>query len=114
MYKRLPDLAAFNPNARRLAVTIDGKPFAAREGDTVAATLFAAGLADCRTTPVSGSARGPFCMMGVCFDCLVVIDGQPSQQGCMIPVRDGMNIERQLGARAVPHTPDTAMPQAKP
>lgn len=102
MFKRLPDLAAFNPNARVLAVTIDGKPFAAREGDTVAATLFAAGIGDCRTTPVSGSARGPYCMMGVCFDCLVVIDGRPNQQGCTIPARDGMKIERQQGARAVP------------
>ena len=101
MFKRLPELEAFHPDARALAVTIDGKPFAARAGDTVAATLFAAGIADCRTTPVSGSARGPFCMMGVCFDCLVVIDGQPNQQGCMIPVAEGMRIQRQQGARAV-------------
>ena len=120
MYKRLPDLAAFNPDARLLAVTIDGKPFAARDGDSVAATLLAAGLADCRSTPVSGSARGPFCMMGVCFDCLVVIDGQPNQQGCMTPARDGMKIERQQGARVVALTADTAdtagavMPGAKP
>jgi predicted molibdopterin-dependent oxidoreductase YjgC len=114
MYKRLPDLAASNPNARLLAVTIDGKSFAARDGDTVAATLLAAGLADCRTTPVSGSARGPFCMMGVCFDCLVVIDGQPNQQGCMIPAREGMQIERQQGARVVPVAPDPALPEAKP
>ena len=114
MYRRLPDLAAFNPNARLLAVTIDGKPFAARDGDTVAATLLAAGLADCRTTPVSGSTRGPFCMMGVCFDCLVVIDGQPNQQGCMLPARVGMKIERQRGARVVPLAPDAAMPEAMP
>jgi predicted molibdopterin-dependent oxidoreductase YjgC len=120
MYKRLPDLAAVNPNARLLAVTIDGKAFAAREGDTVAATLLAAGLVDCRTTPVTGSPRGPFCMMGVCFDCLVVIDGQPNRQGCMIPAREGMKIERQQGARVVALTADTAdttgavMPEAKP
>jgi predicted molibdopterin-dependent oxidoreductase YjgC len=120
MYKRLPDLAVSNPNARLLAVTIDGKAFAARDGDTVAATLLAAGMADCRTTPVSGSARGPFCMMGVCFDCLVVIDGQPNQQGCMIPAREGMNIGRQQGARAVaiaadaPASAIAALPQAQP
>ena len=112
MYKRLPDLAASNPNVRLLAVTIDGRPFAARDGDTVAATLLAAGSADCRTTPVSGSARGPFCMMGVCFDCLVVIDGQPNRQGCMIPAREGMKIERQQGARVVPVTPESAALEA--
>lgn len=105
MYKRLPDLAAFHPDIPALAVTIDGRAFAARDGDTVAATLFAAGLVDCRTTPVTGAARGPFCMMGVCFDCLVVIDGAPNQQGCMIRVREGMVIERQQGARAVATAP---------
>jgi len=114
MYKRLPDLAASDLRVRLLAVTIDGKPFAARDGDTVAATLLAAGLADCRTTPVSGSARGPFCMMGVCFDCLVVIDGRPNQQSCMIPARDGMKIERQQGARVVSLVPESAAPEAMP
>jgi predicted molibdopterin-dependent oxidoreductase YjgC len=39
-------------------------------------------------------------MMGVCFDCLVVIDGRPNQQACMVTVRDGMRVERQQGARA--------------
>ena len=101
MFKRLPDLAASSANAPVLAVTIDGNAFSARAGDSVAATLIAAGLSDCRTTPVLGVARGPFCMMGVCFDCLVVIDGRPNQQGCMIAVRDGMRIERQQGARDV-------------
>jgi predicted molibdopterin-dependent oxidoreductase YjgC len=40
-------------------------------------------------------------MMGVCYDCLVTIDGQANQQGCMTAVREGMKIERQLGARKV-------------
>ena len=107
MYKRLPDLAAFNPNVRLLAVTIDGRPFAARDGDTVAATLLAAGLADCRTTPVSGSARGPFCMMGVCFDCLTEIDGIPNRQACLVTVAEGMRISRQQGARKAEASAET-------
>lgn len=95
MFKRLPDVGA-----GRVAVTIDGRPFDAREGDTVAAALLAAGLVDCRTTPVSGRARGPYCLMGVCFDCLVVINGRPNQQACLTLVRPGMRVERQRGARA--------------
>jgi succinate dehydrogenase/fumarate reductase-like Fe-S protein len=67
----------------------------------VAAALFAAGVQACRDTAVSGAARGPFCMMGVCYDCLVRIDGRPNQQACMTPVRDGMTVQRQLGAREV-------------
>jgi predicted molibdopterin-dependent oxidoreductase YjgC len=101
VYKRLPDVGAAEPAAPMLTLTIDGQSHAARDGDTVAATLLAAGMSACRTTPVSGSARGPFCMMGVCFDCLVVIDGRPNQQSCMIVAREGMRIERQHGARAV-------------
>ena len=92
--KRLPEAQASG-----VPVTIDGQPFAARAGDSVAATMLAAGMKACRTTPVSGAARGPFCMMGVCFDCLVTIDGRPNQQGCLVPVREGMRIELQSGAR---------------
>ena len=80
-------------------VTIDGEAFAAREGDTVAAALLASGRTMCRTTPVSGAPRAPYCMMGVCFDCLVVIDGVGNRQACLVPVRDGMAVESQRGKR---------------
>ena len=56
----------------------------------------------CRTTPVTGAPRAPYCMMGVCFDCLVTIDGVGNRQGCLVPVREGMRIEtqqRQAGGR---------------
>jgi succinate dehydrogenase/fumarate reductase-like Fe-S protein len=54
-----------------------------------------------RETAVSGGPRNPYCMMGVCFDCLVEIDGVPNRQGCMVAVRDGMRIRRQRGRRSV-------------
>jgi len=94
MFQRRPDLGG-----ESVAITIDGKAFQARAGDTVPAALLAAGLAQCRTTPVSGAPRGPFCMMGVCFDCLVEIDGLGNRQGCMVRVRPGMRIETQRGGR---------------
>ncbi len=74
-------------------------PYTARAGDSVAATLLAAGVDHCRTTPVSGAPRAPFCMMGVCFDCLVIVDGVGNRQGCMVRVREGMRIETQQGKR---------------
>jgi D-hydroxyproline dehydrogenase subunit gamma len=52
-----------------------------------------------RTTPVSGSPRAPYCMMGVCFECLMEIDGIANRQACMVRVRPGMRITRQQGAR---------------
>ena len=98
MFKRLPEAGK---GAREVAVTFDGATIRARDGDTVAAALLAAGCIDFRTTPVIGSRRGPYCMMGACFDCLVTIDGLPNQQACMLRVRDGMRIERQQGAAAI-------------
>ena len=96
MFARLPDIAA-----RDVAITIDGAPFTARSGDTVAAALLTSGRLACRTAPVTGAARGPFCMMGACFDCLVTIDDRPNQQGCLIAVVPGMRIATQRGPREV-------------
>jgi D-hydroxyproline dehydrogenase subunit gamma len=96
MFKRLLEAAG-----KRIRVTIDGNPVDARAGDSVAAAMLAAGLDHCRTTPVSGAKRAPYCMMGVCFDCLVTIDSIGNRQGCLVEVREGMRIETQQGRRAV-------------
>jgi predicted molibdopterin-dependent oxidoreductase YjgC len=81
--------------------TIDGEQVQALAGDTVAAALLAAGLGRCRTTAVSGAPRAPYCMMGVCFDCLVTIDGAGNRQACLTPVRAGMRVDTQHGARGI-------------
>lgn len=78
---------------RPVQITIDGRPFVARAGDSVAAALLAAGVVASRLTPVSASPRGAYCLMGVCFECLVLVDGVASRQGCLVEVRDGMAIE---------------------
>ena len=81
-----------------LTIHFEGTPIAARPGDSVAAALVAAGQMVFRDTPVSGARRGPYCMMGACFECLVEIDGEPARQACMTQVRDGMRVARQHGA----------------
>jgi predicted molibdopterin-dependent oxidoreductase YjgC len=93
MFKRLDETGT------AVTLKVDGKPIRARSGDTVAAAMLAAGLDHCRTTPVTGAPRAPYCLMGVCFDCLVTIDGVGSRQGCLVPVREGMAVETQLGKR---------------
>ena len=80
----------------QVTVTIDGRPTPAYLGETVAAVLFAEGNAQTRTT-VGGAPRGVFCGMGVCFDCLVVVDDVPNTRACTTWVRDGMRVERQEG-----------------
>ena len=80
-------------------LTVDGATIQVASGDTVAAALLAAGFETCRTTPISGAPRAPYCMMGVCFECLVTIDGVGNRQGCLVRVRDGMAVETQRGKR---------------
>jgi sarcosine oxidase subunit alpha len=93
MFRRLADAGT------AVALTVDGKPVRARSGDTVAAALLSAGIDHCRTTPVTGAPRAPYCLMGVCFDCLVTIDGVGSRQACLVPVQEGMKVETQIGKR---------------
>ena len=98
MFARQPDLVAAHA---AVAIVVDGIAVAARAGDTVAAAMLAAGWSCCRTTPITGAPRGPFCMMGVCFECLVTIDGRASQQACLVIVAPGMRVDTQHGARAL-------------
>jgi predicted molibdopterin-dependent oxidoreductase YjgC len=86
---------------RSVTIHVEGKPVNAREGDSVSAALLASGLDVRRSTAVSGATRLPYCMMGVCFDCLVTIDGVGNRQGCLVPVADGMLIEVQKGKREI-------------
>ena len=82
-------------------VMFEDKEIMAPRGQTVAALLLAEGITSCRETPVSGEPRAPYCMMGICFECLVVIDGEPNQQACMRYVREGMLIKRQQGVAQI-------------
>lgn len=84
-----------------LTIHCDGTAVPARTGDSIAAALLAHGIHVTRETGLSGTPRGPYCMMGACFDCLAVVDGTPGVQTCLMPVRDGMRIERQRGARSL-------------
>ncbi|WP_286505651.1 (2Fe-2S)-binding protein [Variovorax davisae] len=84
-----------------LTLTVDGQAVTAEIGETVAAVLLRQPMSASRTTPVSGSPRAPFCMMGVCFDCLAIVDGASSTQSCLITVREGMRVERQYGRRSL-------------
>ena len=97
MFKRLGDSGG--DTGSTLSLTVDGRAIGARAGDTVAAAMLANGIDHCRTTPVSGSARAPYCLMGVCFDCLVTVDGVGSRQACLVPVREGMQVQTQSGKR---------------
>jgi sarcosine oxidase subunit alpha len=88
MFRRLTEA-----NRAGVTIVIDGLPVTAQEGDSVAAAMLASDHAIARAAPVSSAPRAPFCLMGVCFDCLVTIDGVANRQACMVAVRAGMRIE---------------------
>jgi predicted molibdopterin-dependent oxidoreductase YjgC len=73
-------------------IAVNGRPVAAEAGQTVAATLLSAGITAFRRTP-NGAPRGIFCGMGVCYDCLVTVDGLADQRACVTPVRPGMRVQ---------------------
>ncbi|UCH76185.1 MAG: (2Fe-2S)-binding protein [Rhodospirillales bacterium] len=80
-----------------LRLRFEGEEILAAPGDSVAAALLAAGVTIFRTTAVDGAPRGPYCMMGSCFECLVEVDGESAVQACMTEATDGMEITRQPG-----------------
>lgn len=95
-----PDSSATaNPG---ITIWFNDEPLNVPSNRSVAAALLAAGVRRFRSTPVSGACRAPYCMMGVCFECLVEIDGVPSRQSCMVNVHDGMRIHSQEGASDLP------------
>jgi D-hydroxyproline dehydrogenase subunit gamma len=95
MWRRL------EPPTETIRFDYEGRAITARAGDSVAAALMAAGETTLRMTAVSGSPRAPYCMMGVCFECLVEIDGVGNRQACLTPAAEGMQVRLQRGARGV-------------
>jgi predicted molibdopterin-dependent oxidoreductase YjgC len=67
----------------------------ALRGESVATAALAAGITITRNAPVKGDPRAPYCLMGVCFECLMTIDGLPNRQACLVPVQEGMVVELQ-------------------
>ncbi|MCC6147076.1 MAG: (2Fe-2S)-binding protein [Anaerolineaceae bacterium] len=78
---------------KKIRIVVDGSFLDAFEGETVAAVLLAAGVIKFRLTREHRHPRGVYCGMGVCYECLVRVDGVDNVRACMTPVVDGMNVE---------------------
>lgn len=84
-------------NQQTVTITIEGNSVSVPRGMSVAAAVLVHGVVYTRTSPVSGAHRAPLCMMGVCYECLMVIDGRANRRACQETVAEGMTIERQIG-----------------
>lgn len=98
MFKAM--LLPANEQGPAVKIFVDGRGVAAREGETLAIALLNAGVVPFRHTPVSGQPRAPLCLMGVCFDCLVEVNGAQNVQSCMVQVDAGMQVRLPNGARS--------------
>ncbi len=86
-----------NP-ANEVRVEFDGRSLLVPAGLSVAAALLGHGECSCNNSAPDGDTRGPYCLMGLCFECLVEINGRPDQQACLTLVEEGMRIRRQVGS----------------
>jgi predicted molibdopterin-dependent oxidoreductase YjgC len=80
-----------------IGIRFESETVIAQKGDTVAAALLCSGIIAFRQSAEEKSDRGPYCLIGNCFECLVEIDGVPNHQACRVQVYEGMRIERQIG-----------------
>ena len=74
-------------------VSFDGRPLVAVPGQNIGAALVSNGVTAWRSTRKNARPRGLFCGIGVCFDCLVTVDGEANQRACLVEVQEGMEIE---------------------
>ncbi|MEI8131049.1 MAG: (2Fe-2S)-binding protein [Leptolinea sp.] len=78
---------------RLVIINVDGNPVDAYEGETVAAALLSAGISVFRLSHNHKQPRGVYCGMGICYECLVTINGVHAQRACVTSVAEGMQIE---------------------
>lgn len=78
----------------RATIEVDGVPVDVPSGIALSTALRRTGRAASRRNPVTDEPRGAFCGMGVCFECLVEVDGLPGTRACLVEVRHGMQVRR--------------------
>lgn len=87
-----PELPAVQ-RGRQIEIFIDGDSVTAFKGETVAAVLLAEGIRTFGHSSETGKPRSMYCGIGICYQCLVTVDGVPNIRACQTPVADGMAIE---------------------
>lgn len=75
---------------RPVRFRVNETELSACEGETLAAVLLAADRLHLRDSP-RGGPRGAFCLMGVCQECLLQVDGV-QRLACLVTVSDGMQV----------------------
>ncbi len=77
----------------KVTIKVNGKDVSAYIGETLLAALIANGYKKLKKSPVLKEHRSGLCGMGVCYECLVTINGEKNVRACMEDIRPGMEIE---------------------
>ena len=83
-----------------VAFVWNGAEIHCRAGETVASALLCAGRIGLRRSPRAAGPRGAWCMMGVCQECLVRVDGVV-RQACLTPAESGMRVDALGGVATI-------------
>jgi hypothetical protein len=81
-----------NPVPPPIEILVNDQLLPVDPADSLAAALLSAGFVSFGKSAVAGRPRGPYCLIGHCFECRVEIDGQPNRQACLTPVAPGMRV----------------------
>ena len=85
-----------DPGSDTVSVEIDGQLYAVPYGISLAAALLYLDLLPTRCSDVAATPRAPYCMMGVCFECRMRVDGKDARRACLVTVTDGMRVDRHV------------------
>jgi len=75
-----------------ITIKVNGKNVKAYSGETLLAVLIASGFKQIKRSPILNEKRGGLCGMGVCYECLVTVNGEKNLRACMQDVSQGMEI----------------------
>ncbi len=78
-------------------ITVNGEKIKAKKGEMIAAALMANNIRIHRFTSRRKEARGVYCGIGQCTDCVMVVNGMPNVRTCITPVEEGMVVQTQYG-----------------
>ena len=89
---------------KAVRITVDGASLLAQEGQSLTAALMMAGVSAIRKSP-TGEARGALCAMGSCHECRATVDGVRGVRTCLVPVKEGLRVEREMKLPRLPLEP---------
>ena len=88
MFRKLKD-----SRKKEIVFFFEGKKLTAFDGETIASALLSSGEIFFRESKIN-NYRGPYCMIGICFECLVDVDQMQSLQACQVIVKNNMQVKR--------------------